>query len=316
MYLICGEALFDCFPGAESDSGALQFEARAGGSPFNVAIGVARLGGDSALLTGISTDMLGRRLVDTLEREGIDTGYIVRSSHPTTLVMVGVDAQGQPDYTMYGADTADRSVTTSDLPPIGAEITGLHFGSYSLVVPPVADALASIAASAGGRFISIDPNVRLTVEPDLDLWRTRVTDYAALAHLLKISSEDLAALHPGVDPATKVADWLDAGVRLVVVTDGGDKVTGWRRGQDPVHVTPPRIKIRDTVGAGDTFQAALLARLAEHGNPGDVLTTLDTGRLTELLTYAATAAAITCSRRGADLPTRSEVMKSLDNDMP
>ena len=157
MYLICGEALFDRFPGAESDNGALHFEARAGGSPFNVAIGVARLGGDSALLTGISNDMLGRRLVHALEREGVDTRYLVRSSRPTTLVMVGVDAQGQPDYTMYGADAADRSVTAADLSPLGPEITGLHFGSYSMVVLPVADSLASIAASAGDRFVSVDP---------------------------------------------------------------------------------------------------------------------------------------------------------------
>ena len=308
MYLICGEALFDCFPGAESENGALHFQARAGGSPFNVAIGVARLGGSSALLTGISTDMLGRQLVHMLEREGVDTQYLVRSSHPTTLVMVGVDAQGQPDYTMYGTDSADRSVTTAELPPIGPEITGLHFGSYSLVVRPVADALASIAASAGDRFVSVDPNVRLTVEPDLDLWRTRVAEYAAAAHLLKISSEDLAALYPGVDPETKVTDWHDAGVRLVVVTDGGNKVTGWLPGTDPVHVTPPRVEVRDTVGAGDTFQAALLSRLSEHGRATEVLMMLDRAGLGELLTFAATAASITCSRRGADLPSRSEVM--------
>lgn len=314
MYLICGEALFDCFLGAESDNGALHFEAHAGGSPFNVAIGVARLGGDSALLTGISTDMLGRRLVHTLEREGVDTRYLARSSHPTTLVMVGVDAQGQPDYTMYGSDAADRSVTAADVPPIGPEVTGLHFGSYSLVVPTIADTLASIAASAGDRVVSVDPNVRLTVEPDLDLWRTRVAEYATLADLLKISSEDLATLYPGVDHETKVADWLDAGVRLVVVTDGGSRVTGWLPSQDQVRLTPPRIKIRDTVGAGDTFQAALLARLAEYGNPRDVLRTLDTGRLTELLTFAATAASITCSRRGANLPSRSEVIDRLGND--
>jgi len=307
MYLVCGEALFDCFVDAEDDLGRFGFDARAGGSPFNVAVGIARLGGESALLTGVSTDMFGRRLVRTLEREEVETKYLVRSAQPTTLVVVGVDSHGQPDYTMYGSDAADRSVTAADLPRIGPEINGLHFGSYSLVVPPVANAFASIAASAGERFVSVDPNVRLTVEPDLDHWRTRVAEYAALVHLLKISSEDLSALYPGVDPETKVADWLDAGARLVVMTDGGRRVTGWLPGQEAVRVTPPRIEIRDTVGAGDTFQAALLARLAEHGKPADALATLDTGRLAELLTFAATAASITCSRRGADLPYRSEL---------
>lgn len=307
MYLVCGEALFDCFPSGENEDGTLQLEARAGGSPFNVAVGIARLGGASALFGGISTDMLGRRLMQTLEREGVDTRYVVRPPRPTTLVMVGVDAQGQPDYTIYGEGAADRSLTEAELPAIGPEIIGLHFGSYSLVVPPVADALASLAHSARDRFISVDPNVRLRVEPDLDLWRSRVAEYAGLAHLLKISSEDLASLYPGVDAETKAADWLDAGASLVVVTDGSRGVTGWLPGQDPVHVETPCTEVKDTVGAGDTFQAALLAGLAELGDPRQTVGALDAARLARLMTFAATAASITCSRRGADLPYRSEI---------
>lgn len=97
-------------------------------------------------------------------------------------------------------------------------------------------------------------------------------------------------------------------VRLVVVTDGGSKVSGWLPGQDPVQVAPPRIEIRDTVGAGDAFQTAHLARLTDHAKPTDVLSTLGTGRLTELLTFAATAASIICSSGGADPPSRNDII--------
>lgn len=308
MFLVCGEALFDCFLDSETDIGSVRFDARVGGSPFNVSIGIARLGGRSALLTGISTDMFGQRLVRVLERETVETRYLVRSSRRTTLVMVGLDAKGQPEYVMYGADAADRSLSPADLPVIGSEVNGLHFGSYSLVVPPVADALASLAAAAGDRFVSVDPNVRPTVEPDMDIWRVRVAEYAGLADLLKISSEDLSLLYPGVRPETKASDWLDAGVRMVVVTDGGNDALAWTSGGHSVRVTPPAAEVADTVGAGDSFQAALLARLAEYGDPRAVVTTMDADRLTELVNFAAMAAAITCSRRGADLPRRNEVV--------
>lgn len=156
--------------------------------------------------------------------------------------------------------------------------------------------------------MSLDPNVRPAVDPDQDIWRTRVTQFAASADLLKISREDLDTLYPGADPETKATDWLDAGVHAVVVTDGGRIVTGWTAGGHVVRVTPPPTTIAVTVGAGDSFQAALLTRLAENGNPKASLMALDGSRLTELLTFAATAAALTCSRRGADLPYRRELM--------
>lgn len=307
MYLVCGEALIDCFLDAENGYGAMHLDARVGGSPFNVAIGIARLGGESSLLTGVSTDIFGRRLIRALERENVTTRYLVRSTRPTTLVMVGLDEKGQPAYVIYGEDAADRCVTTEQLPVFGEELRGFHFGSYSLVVTPVADALASIAAAAGNRFVSVDPNVRPTMAPDLDLWRMRVTEYAALADLLKISSEDLSILYPGVEPETKAADWLDAGVGMVVVTDGGNEAMAWTSTGHSARAAPPAVSVADTVGAGDSFQAALLAQLAVYGEPKQVVSALDGARLKALLTFASTAASITCTRRGAELPYRHNV---------
>jgi fructokinase len=307
MYLVCGEALIDCFLDTENSNGSLRFDARVGGSPFNVALGISRLGGEAALLTGISTDMFGRRLVRVLEREKVETRYLFHTTRPTTLVMVGLDEKGQPAYVMYGENAADRCMTPADLPSFGSEVSGFHFGSYSLVVMPVADALASVAASAGNRFVSVDPNVRPTIEPDLELWRMRLTEYAALADLLKISSEDLAILYPGVEPETKAAEWLDAGVRAVVVTDGANEATAWTYSGHVARVKPPSVDIKDTVGAGDSFQAALLAQLAVYGDPKEVVSTLDGARLTALLNFASAAAASTCTCRGAEMPFRHNV---------
>lgn len=307
MYLVCGEALFDFFLDAENGPGEVRFDARAGGSPFNVAIGIARLGGRAALLTGISEDMLGQRLVQVLEQESVAVDYLVRSGRRTTLSLVGVDAAGHPAYVFYGLGSADCSVTQADLPPIGPEITGFHFGSYSLVVHPVADTFAALAATAGQRFVSVDPNVRPTVEPDIDKWRQRVAEYAALADLIKISAEDLESLYPGVPPQAMVTAWIDAGVNLVVVTDGGDAVSAWTRSGLHVSVQPPPCSVVDTVGAGDSFQAALLACLAESGDPKKAVAALDTASLEQLLGTAIKASGITCSRRGADLPHRKEI---------
>lgn len=307
MYLVCGEALFDVFLESGHDLRTLRFDAHAGGSPFNVAVGIARLGEKAALLTGISTDMLGNRLAKILEAESVSTGYLVRSGRRTTLSLVSLDAAGSPEYVFYGLGSADCNVSADDLSSIGSEIFGLHFGSYSLVVKPVADTFAALAASARERFISVDPNVRPTVEPDLGVWRARLAQYAHLADLLKISAEDLAFLYPDIPAEKKAAEWLDAGVRLVVVTNGGDDVAAWTRDGSSIRLKPPSAQVVDTVGAGDSFQSALLARLAKHGDPKAVVASLDGKRLRDLLSYAAAAAAITVSRRGADLPRSYEI---------
>ena len=307
MYLICGEALFDVFLEGEDDPRKLRFDAHAGGSPFNVAVGIARLGGEAALLTGVSTDLLGSRLARLLEEESVSTRYLVRSGRRTTLSLVELDAAGHADYVFYGLGSADCNLSRGDLPSIGDEIEGLHFGSYSLVVQPVADAFDALATAAQGRFLSLDPNVRPTVEPDLDIWRSKVAEFAKRTDLLKISSEDLAYLYPGVANANKAADWISDGVKLVVVTDGGNDIEAWTSSGYTARLRPPLRDVIDTVGAGDSFQSALLARLATLGDPKTIVSSLDMNVLTDLLTYALKAAAITCSRRGANLPRSSEI---------
>ncbi len=310
MFLVCGEALFDFFLETEEGPAAATYAARAGGSPFNVAVGVARLGAASGLLTGLSDDLLGAKLARVLEAEGVSTRYAVPSHLPTTISLVGLDPEGVPAYQFYGNGAADTSLEVSDLPAIGPEVTGLHFGSYSLAVTPVADAFARLAEAEaeGARFISLDPNVRASIEPDLDLWRARIAHLLPLSALVKISTEDLHLLHPGTTPEAFAAETLSAGARLVVVTDGGGPALGWTASGLHARAVPPRISVVDTVGAGDTFQAALIARLSRAaGGPAEGLAALDRPGLEGLLDYAARAAAFTCARRGADLPRAGDV---------
>jgi fructokinase len=309
MFLVCGEALFDFFLDSDDGPASAGFAARAGGSPFNVAVGLSRLGRDAGLLTGLSSDMLGKRLARTLAAEGVSTAYAVATDRPTTISLVGLDPAGVPEYQFYGNGSADAGVTVADLPALGPEVEGLHFGSYSIAVAPVGDALAALAAAERDRFVSLDPNVRPTIEPDMAVWRARVEALLPSVDLLKTSAEDLALLHPGLAPEAFAADLVARGVKLVVVTDGGETAQGWTAAGDAAAARPPAVAVIDTVGAGDTFQAALIARLAAHPDgPLAGLAALDRETLQATLDYAARAAAITCSRRGADLPRAAELL--------
>ena len=155
--------------------------------------------------------------------------------------------------------------------------------------------------------IAYDPNIRTNVEPDLDVWRATLQWMLPRTHLLKVSDEDLGLLLPGRSIDQFAADALAAGTPLVVVTRGAEGAVGYTR-QGRVTAPPVAVQVADTVGAGDTFQAAILAWLAEHDAlSAEALDALDVPRMAALLRFAARAASITCSRRGADMPRRGEL---------
>ena len=307
MFVVCGEALMDVYTGERTPTG-LTLDARIGGSPYNVALGLARLGRPSAFLGGVSTDAFGERLMQSLREEGIDGTLVVRSAAPTTLSVVGLDARGVPQYAFHGQGAADRILTAQLLPALPQAVKVLQFGSYAVVVEPVGGALRSLAQrESGRRVIAYDPNVRLNVEPDIARWQEVVAEMVTSVHLLKISDEDLSLLYPGEAHDAVVQRWLEQGVRLVVVTRGGEGSQAWTR-QAHAHAPAQAVTVIDTVGAGDTFQAALLTWLDEHGLlAADALGALTAAQLEAALQFAGRAAAITCSRRGADLPRRAEL---------
>ena len=311
MYLVCGEALFDFF--SENDTSGLaskvNFKAIAGGSPFNVAVGLRRLGVESALFAGLSTDYLGRRLQQVLQDEGVRADYLVDFPAPTTLAMVAVGANGSPHYSFRGEGCADRQLKPEHLPELGPEVRGLHIGSFSLVVQPIADTLlALVRRETGKRLISLDPNVRLNPEPDIGLWRSRVATLVELADLIKVSDEDLGLLYPGQDPQRVIEGWLQHRCQLVFLTRGGEGATVFSRVHGAWSVPARSVKIADTVGAGDTFQAALIAWLTEQQlDSVEGVQRLSREQIDAMLRFAAQAAALTCSKTGPDLPYRHQL---------
>ncbi len=307
MFVVCGEALFDVFATGETPTG-MAMDARIGGSPFNVAIGLARLGQPVAFLSQISRGFLGERLMRALAAEGVAASTVQRSEAPTTLSLIGVDAQGVPSYAFYGEGCADRLLDESALAALPQGVKAINFGSYATVVGRTAATQRTLVERSQGRaLIAYDPNIRLNVEPRLEVWRTQIEWMLPRTQLLKVSDEDLRLVWPGLAPAEFAARALAQGVALVVVTRGGEGASGWTAAAQ-VDVPPVQVAVVDTVGAGDTFQAALLTWLAERDAlAAAALAALSKDALAEALGFAARAAAITCSRRGADLPRRADL---------
>jgi fructokinase len=307
MFIVCGEALFDVFATGNTPTG-IGFDGRIGGSPFNVALGLARLGQPVGFCGGIGTGFAGERLMQALADEGIGAGAVARVDAPTTLSLVGLNAQGVPSYAFYGHGGADRQLRPEHLAAIPPQAKAFHFGSYAMVVMPVgATQRALVEREYRRSVISYDPNIRTNVEPDLDIWRATLQWMLPRTHLLKVSDEDLALLYPGRSIDQFAAEALAAGTPLVVVTRGGEGAVGFTA-RAQVVVPPVAVEVADTVGAGDTFQAALLTWAAETGRlTPAALAQIDEAALGQALGFATRAAAITCGRRGADLPRRAEL---------
>ncbi|MGU9856918.1 carbohydrate kinase family protein [Pseudomonas sp. LF245] len=311
MYLVCGEALFDFFSeeDASGQASKVNYKAIAGGSPFNVAVGLRRLGVDAGLFGGVSTDFLGRRLLQVLRDEGVSEQFLVEFAAPTTLSMVAVGSDGSPQYNFRGEGCADRLLESSHLPPLGDDIRGLHIGSFSLVVQPVGDTLLRLVQrESGKRLISLDPNVRLNPQPDIQLWRARIAELVQHADMIKVSDEDLHLLYPEQSPESVLQGWLQHRCQLVFLTRGGDGASVFSRQHGHWSQSAVKVVMADTVGAGDTFQAALIAWLTEHAlDSVEGLQQLSREQIDSMLGFAIRAAAITCGKTGPDLPFRDQL---------
>ncbi|WP_279482592.1 carbohydrate kinase [Aureimonas sp. SK2] len=312
MFLSCGDNLFDLFADSEAaDVSHIALNGRIGGSALNVALGLARLGHRSAFFSKVSSDLFGQRIKAFMDREGIDRRFVIDTDRNTTLAMVSLSGGGTPRYDFYIEGTADRSIDSSEIPAaLPDELAAIHLaGSYSTVAEPTASALARLAAQEHGRrFISYDPNIRASVVPDLDVWRSRIGATVPFATMVKASEEDLEQVYPGRSTESALAGWLDAGASLAVVTLGDKGAVAMAKGGARAEAPGLSITVADTVGAGDTFQATLLARLFEAGRlSAEGVAGLEGDELSELLTFAVRAAALTCSRRGADLPRRADL---------
>ncbi|MFH8802975.1 carbohydrate kinase [Streptomyces sp. NPDC017936] len=300
MIVVAGEALIDLVPQGTGALAALQ-PAR-GGGPYNTAVALGRLGSPTAFCSRTSLDAFGEALLDGLRAAGVDVSAVQRGPEPTTLAVATIDGNGSAAYSFHVEGTADRLFRVpADLP---AGTRAVSFGTCSLVLEPGASAYEELmrTAAARGLFTALDPNIRPGLIPDADAYRARFASWLPSVSLLKLSEEDARWL--GGTPR----EWLSAGPAAVVITHGGDGLTAFTR-DGAVHPVPgEQVDVVDTIGAGDTVNAALLHGLSVRGALSPVaLAGLGREDWQRLLRFAARAAAITCSRAGAEPPYASEV---------
>jgi len=300
VIVVAGEALIDLVP---QSAGALaDLRPALGGGPYNTAVALGRLGSPTAFCSRTSLDAFGEALLDGLREAGVDVSAVQRGAEPTTLAVATIDKNGSAAYSFYVEGTADRLFTAPEVLPTGTR--AVSFGTCSLVLEPGATAYETLlrTAAAQGVFNALDPNIRAGLIPDADAYRARFKSWLPSVSLLKLSEED--ALWLGGTPR----EWLAAGPTAVVITQGGDGLTAFTA-DGAVHPVPgERVDVVDTIGAGDTVNAALLHGLAaQDALSAEALLELGADGWTRLLRFAARAAAITCSRAGAESPYAAEL---------
>jgi fructokinase len=307
MLLCCGEALIDFLPVKTSD-GHHAYRPVVGGSPFNAAVGIGRLGGAIGMHTGISNDLFGKMLTDELKRSHVSSTYVLADDRQTTLAFVSLGLD-EPQYAFYDEATSSRMFAPGRVKPIGAEVTALNFGSVSLIGDPGAANLEALFhANKGQRVLSIDPNCRPSLIKDKAAYARRINGMLDAADIIKISKADLEWLIEGVDTEAWAAERLAKGATVVVITAGSDGATGYGRGYTIRQHVIPQPHFVDAVGAGDAFTSGLLYSLQHAGCltlPG--LKSVTEGKLTAALALGAKVASITCGRAGANPPFKHEL---------
>ena len=304
MILCAGEALIDMLP-RRTEAGEAAFAPYAGGAVFNTAIALGRLGVPTGLLCGLSDDLFGAKLVEVLSASQVDSSLCPRVDRPTTLAFVTLSEGGHAKYAFYDEATALSALTSAELPVPPEHVEAIFVGGISLA-GNAAPAFEDFASRAGKRVLAIDPNVRPAFSRDEAAYRARLERMIAMADIVKISDEDLHWLE-GEGGEESARTLLERGPKLVCLTRGADGVMGLTPSLR-IEVPARRTTVVDTVGAGDTFNAGLLAGLSEAGAlTKERLADLEEGALRSALELGARAASVTVSRAGANPPWRSEL---------
>ena len=289
---VAGEALMDLIPVAGGERRPM-----VGGGPANTAKAVARLGYPTAFIGGISSDDYGRAIDAELSGSGVDLSLVLRADLPTALAIATIDQNGLAKYDFELRDTTSFAFDSSWLP--GGDVDVIHLGSVATLLEPGATQLLKWASSKSSPII-FDPNVRPSIEGDKALYRAAVERWMDVATIVKLSEDDLKWLYDA-DEESMVKSWLSRGVELVVVTRAEKGLRAYRNGA-VIEVPAVLIELVDSVGAGDTIGAVLVEGVLTHGVAG-----LTGENLRSVLLRASKAAAITCSRAGANPPWLEEL---------
>lgn len=305
---VAGEAITDLVPAGEDGL----FRAAPGGSPANVAVGLARLDVPVRMLARLSSDVMGQRLREHLATNGVDLSHVVQATEPSSLAIVVLRPDGSAEYDFRVDGTADWQWTDDELAGALDGVHALHVGSLALTTPPGGQVLRHLAARARATAtVSFDPNVRQLLMGTPDQVMSVVEEMLGVADVVKASVEDVLWLAPGRSPDDVASEWMTRGPSLVVITRGGDGALAVGRSSGPVDRPGLPVDVVDTVGAGDSFMGALIAGLRRRELLGaerrGALTALDADTVGALLDEAVAVSAVTCSRRGADPPTAAEM---------
>jgi fructokinase len=302
VIVIGGEALVDLV----DDDGSLR--PVAGGGPFNTAIAFGRLDVPVGFLGAISRDDYGHMLAEQLLASGVDTSLVRWSDSPTPTALVHRLGDGKNEYRFDLAGTSLVDLAPEQLPLLPDDAWAIHVGTLALAVdPPAAAYEALVDREAGRRRIILDPNVRPAVFGDVDIYRRRFEQLCQLADLVKLSEDDAAWIYPGLTAEEVLKLILALGPRIVAVTRG-ERGAIAASGDAFVDVAGILVTVVDTVGAGDSFGAALIAALIDEGAFGRAATQpLEDAALARAVCYAVAASAITCTRTGATPPSRAEI---------
>ena len=303
---VIGEALIDLVPGPDPRS----FLALPGGSPYNVAIGLARLGHDTTLMARLADNAFGRLLRERAAAEGIRLGAAPHASEPTTLAVVSLDDEARASYDFYLDGTADWQWTSDEIGRAPRTTAVLHFGSIASWTPPGDEhilGLASLMRDRADVLVTYDPNIRPGLLADHDQGQRLAERSIRLAHLVKASAEDISWLYPGRALDEVARHWLGLGAIVVVITDGGNGADAVTADGSLVHRPAREVTLADTVGAGDSFTAGLLGSLIRRNlhSPAH-LARCPAQQLSAAVDDAILVAALTCQRAGNDPPTLAE----------
>lgn len=307
MLISCGDALIDFVPTKNADGREAVMPA-VGGSCLNVAIGIARLGAPTGFVGGVSTDLFGRMIADHATASNVELGLATRSDHQTTLAFVRIVA-GESHYAFYDAETATRNWTfRRGIIPFDT-VEAVHVGSTTLVNDQgAAETKALIADARASSTISFDPNCRPNLVQDKPAYLARMVEFAASADLIKMSDVDFAYLFGEEPYQQRASALLGQGTSLVVITRGNNGATAWHAKAGQIEVEAPKVEVADTIGAGDSFQAALLFALHKQGRLArQQLKDIRADELGRALSFAANCAGLTCTRPGADPPWSHEI---------
>jgi fructokinase len=301
VIVVCGEALIDMIQNGDGTQ-----RATPGGGPFNTARALARLGVPTAFLGRLSSDAFGQELAGLLAADGVSLELASTGPEKTTIAVADVDEEGFAAYQFLVQGTSAPNLTADELPEhLPAGVKGLHVGTLGLVLEPMADTLRQLVdRERDGRLVMVDPNIRVGLVSDAE-YRERLHHVISSSAIVKASDTDLAWLYADLSHEDAAARLLDDGVALAVVTLGAEGAFGAHR-DFRVAVEAPQVEVVDTIGAGDSFGAALLAWLHDHDAMRPHLS-LERDELEAALRYACLAAAITCSRPGADPPWKWEL---------